>query len=170
MPFRRGRGRLTINSRKNVVQEQQSIAANTTDVFDIIHASELMPTLADTDGVVAGAKVNTIFIECWMYGNAVAGVLSSISWGLFKNPGNALTTPNPNTIGNNDLKKFYFMLGRGLVGNQANGQPGYLIKGWFSIPKVYRKQGFDDVISLVIRNDSANPLDVCKLCVYKWYY
>ncbi len=129
-----------------------------------------MPALADTDGVVAGSKTNTIFIECWIYGNAVAGVNSAITWGLFKNPGNALATPNPNTIGNNDLKKFYFMLGKGLVGASGNGQPGYLIKGWFSIPRNYRKNGFDDQTSLVIRNDTANDLNVCRLFVYKWYF
>ncbi len=105
----------------------------------------------------------------WLYGNAVAGVNSRIGWGFFKNPGNNLTPPNITAAGATFTKKFIYAMGTGLVGNQANGQPGYLIRGWFKVPGQYRRMGAGDRIQFLIRNDTAQNLNVCGIFVYKWY-
>ncbi len=129
-----------------------------------------MPALANTGQVVAGATVNTIYLEIWMYGNAVAGINSPVTWMLAKNPGNNLTLPDPALAGADDNKRWIFAMGKGLLGNSANGQPGYLIRGWFSLPKRMRRQGFDDEIQLIIKNDTANDINLCELAIYKWYF
>ncbi len=169
--FRSRRGAMApINSRKNIVQAIAGIAAAATEVTAIVSAKDVMPGLSDTVGCTVGAKVNTIYLEVWLYGDAADAVNSPITWYLWKNPGTNLTAPAPATCGTSDNKKHIFAMGKGLVGSQAAGQPGYLIRGWFSIPKTMRRMGFDDEIQLVIQNSTANIVNTCKLFVYKWYF
>ncbi len=129
-----------------------------------------MPALSATSQVVTGSIVNTIYLEVWMYGNAVAGVNSPVTWQLCKNPGNNLTFLGPETAGSDDNKKWIFAMGKGLLGASGNGQPGYLIRGWFRIPPKMRRMGFDDEIQLIVKNDTANDINICKLFIYKWYF
>ncbi len=129
-----------------------------------------MPTLATTNGVVAGSRINTVYLEVWLLGNAVEGVNSPFVWTLNKNPGANLTLPTPSSAGANDNKKWIFAMGKGLIGSSVNGQPGYVIRGWFSIPQRYRRQGHDDELVLRIENNTANDLNVCRLAIYKWYF
>ncbi len=168
--FRKSNVLRPINSRKNINQRIAIIAAAGTDTMRITNAVEVMPALAQTGQVVAGATVNTIYLEIWMYGNAVAGVNSPVTWMLVKNPGNNLTMPDPALAGADDNKRWIFAMGKGLLGNSGNGQPGYLIRGWFSIPKRMRRHGFDDEIQLIIKNDTANDINLCELAIYKWYF
>ncbi len=162
--------RRPVNSRKNIFQAIDIIAAAGTDTTGVVDAEDTMPAIADTNGVVTGAIVNTIYLEVWMYGNAVAGVNSPITWMLAKNPGNNLTLPDPAAAGASDNKRWIFAMGKGLIGNQGNGQPGYLIRGWFSVPKKMRRFGHDDALQLVVKNDTANDVNICIMCIYKWYF
>ncbi len=169
MPFRRRRFLGSqINSRKNIVQAITSqVAGNQTT--HLLAEGVDTASLANTAFVTTGARINTIYIEAWIYGAAADNVNSSVSWGLFKSPGTNLVAPTLSSAGTDDNKKWYFAMGKGLVGNQAAGQPGYLIRGWFSIPKKMRRVGFDDALFLVIENNTANTINICWLCIYKWY-
>ncbi len=159
-----------INSRKNIVQSINILSAATQLNLIIVDTVDTMPAIADTDGVTAGAKINTVYIEAWFYGNAVAGINSPLTWALVKSPGANLVIPDPATAGSDDNKRWIFAMGKGLLGNSANGQPGYLIRGWFSIPKRMRRFGHDDQLILAIKNDTANDVNICRIMVYKWYY
>ncbi len=159
-----------VNSRKNIVQSVALIAAAGTDTISIAITAETMPALSATNQVVAGSRINTVYIECWLYGNAVEGVNSPITWYIAKNPANDITLPDPAVAGGDDAKKYIFAMGKGLVGSSLNGQPGYLIRGWFSIPKRYRRVGFNDRLVLVIKNDTANNVNRCFMSIYKWYF
>ncbi len=159
-----------INSRKNIVQSISGIAAAAQEVTAVVSAKDVMPGLTDTVGCTVGAHVNQIYIETWLYGAAVDNVNSPITWYIWKNPGTNLTPPNGAAAGTSDNKKHIFAMGKGLVGNQAAGQPGYLIRGWFKVPKTMRRMGFDDEIQFVIENDTANIVNTCKLFIYKWYF
>ncbi len=171
MVFRRRRSALQpINSRKNIEQSVAIIAAAVTSTLTIAQSQDVMPAIAGTNQVVAGSHVNTIYLEVWLYGNATAGVNSPIAWSLRKNPGNNLTFLAPSSAGADDNKRFIFAQGKGLVGSSGNGQPGYLIRGWFSIPKPYRRMGHDDEIELAIENNTANDVNLCQLGIYKWYF
>ncbi len=157
-----------INSRKNIQQDVTIIAAAGQENSVIAVAVEA-PTLISTNSVGVGSKINTVYIEAWLYGNATAGINSPFTWMLFKNPGNNLTVPDPALAGSDDNKKFAFAMGRGLIGNAADGQPGYVIRGWFPIPKRYRRFGYNDRLILAVKNDTANDINFCKLFIYKWY-
>ncbi len=171
MSFRRRRSQNAlrpIHSIKNIVQNVTIIAAAATELSVVLQTVDTA-ALATTTEVERGARVNTVYIEAWLYGNAVAGVNSPISWFLAKNPGNNLTLPTPATAGTNDNKRWIFAQGKGLVGASANGQPGYLIRGWFRIPPRMRRMGSDDRIILSVQNQTANDVNFCKLFIYKWY-
>ncbi len=165
---RRGNALRPIDSNKNIVNDLAIVGANTQTEFVLSNAVD-SAGLANAAQVERGCTINTIYLEFWIYGNAVAGINSRISWGLLKDPGGNLTFPSMSVAGIDDNKKWIFAMGTGLVGASANGQPGYLIRGWFSIPKKMRRQGANDNFILAIRNDTANDLNVCGLAIYKWY-
>ncbi len=169
MVFRRRSNALRpIDSNKNVVNDLAIIAA-AGQRDNVIALAVDSAALAAVTNVERGCTINQIYIECWLYGNAVAGVNSRISWYLMKNPGGNLVEPDPSIVGPSDNKKFIFAQGTGLVGNSGNGQPGYLIRGWFSVPKRYRRMGANDAFVLSIKNDTANDVNQCFLIIYKWY-
>jgi len=159
-----------INSRKNITQRVAIAVAAAVDVTDIVDTVDVLPALAATNQVTAGSIVNTVYIEAWIMGNAVEGVNSPFVWQLRKNPGNNLTFAAPSSAGADDNKRFVFAMGKGLIGSQVNGQPGYVIRGWFKIPKNYRRMGHDDTVQLAIENNTANDLNICELFIYKWYF
>jgi len=170
MVFRRGnRSQLRpINSVKNIVQEISAVAAAAQATTVIAQAVDA-PTLAATTEVEKACRINQIYIEVWIYGAAADNVNSPITWMLFQNPSNAFTTPAPSTVGASDLKRYVIAMGKGLVGNQAVGNPPYLIRGWFAVPKVRRRMGQDDTINFVLINNTAGVINTCKLFIYKWY-
>ncbi len=168
MPFHRRKMLSPIVSNKNIVNQLLGPLANTTTLVTIAQAVD-GAVLANQDEVERACKINQIYMEVWIYGVAVSGVNSRISWGIFKNPGNNLTFPSMSLAGTSDNKRHIFAQGSGLVGNSSDGQPGYLIRGWFKVPKGMRRMGAQDTFILSIRNDTANPLNVCALFIYKWY-
>lgn len=173
VPFSRKTSRRSLSLRpihsiKNIVNDLLIVGANTTNLQTVANAVN-SATLGNQREVTRGSTINQVYIEMWLYGNAVAGVNSRIAWGLFKNDAGVMVPPNPSSAGTAALKKQYFAMGTGLVGSQANGQPGYLIRGWFKIPKGYRKMRSDDIISMVVRNDTANDVNLCSVFIYKWY-
>ncbi len=168
--FRRKSFLTTVQSRKNIKQDVAIIAAAATGTFTIAAAIDTMPALAATASVVNGSRINTFYLEVWIMGNAVEGVNSPFVWQLDKDPGGNLTFSAPSSAGASDNKRWIFAMGKGLIGSQVNGQPGYVIRGWFSIPKNMRKMGTNDVITLRIENNTANDLNVCRLAIYKWYF
>ncbi len=169
MVFRRKNNfRNVIHSRKNVVQDVAIILAAATGTTNIVNAVD-NPVITSTNQVSSGSKINTIYVEVWLYGNAVAGVNSPITWQLNKNTGNNLTFVAPSSAGTDTNKRYIFAMGKGLVGASGNGQPGYLIRGWFSLPKSMKLMRFEDTLQLRIENNTANDLNVCRLFIYKWY-
>ncbi len=125
--------------------------------------------IATTSEIERSSRINTYYLEVWIYGNTAGGTNSPITWGIFKNPGNNLTPISPELAGSSDMKKQYWSMGKGLVGNNSNGQPGYLIRGWFSIPNTFRTMRSQDQMTLRIKNDSGANINICFLCIYKWY-
>ncbi len=166
--FRRNQAIRPVDSNKNIVNSLQAPIANTSAVTNLALAVD-SAALASPAQVTRGSTINTVYLEVWIYGQAVADINSRISWGIVKNPGGNLTFPSMSVAGVDDNKKFIYAMGSSLVGNNANGQPGYLIRGWFSVPKRYRRMGANDRIELHIRNDTANPINLCILAIYKWY-
>ncbi len=169
MVFRRRRdGRRPIDSNKNVVNDIIIVAAAATDTAPIATAVD-GAVLANAADVERACTINQIYCEVWIYGNAVAGVNSRMSWNLVKNPGNNLVLPDPSVVGTNDNKRWVFAQGSGLVGAAGDGQPGYLVRGWFKVPRHMRRMAAGDRFQFRIKNDTANDLNVCQLFIYKWY-
>ncbi len=170
MSFRRRRTNdlRPVDSVKNIVQNVAITAAAATTTFVLVTAGDTA-ALATSNQVKRGCRINTVYLEVWLYGNAVAGVNSPITWAIQKSPGNSIASVQPSAAGVDADKKWVMAMGKGLVGASGNGQPGYLIRGWFSIPKKWRRFDSSDQLRLLIENNTANDLNVCQLCIYKWY-
>ncbi len=173
MPFRRrgsyGRRNMgslrPVNSIKNQVNDQAGITTAQTS-FILANATD-NPTLAVDRDVKNGCRINAIYLIINCEGTGGSGVVNVIDFYLMKNPGNNLTRPGAKVWGTSNEKKFIFKAWRYLLPRVQDGNFGIHWEGWVKIPKLYRRMGVNDNISLAFDTDvSAN---VCYSAIYKWY-
>ncbi len=159
----------TINSLKHIVDSQGGLALNTQSVTPIIQAVD-NPVNTSVTQVHVGSKVNGIFLTVEAYSTSSSG-LGNIYMLVMKNPGNNLTTPVANTVGDEDTKKFIFFQKMRMMEKSTAGNPRTLIDGWLSIPKRYRRFGVDDRLNVALLVPTGgNTADFCLQSIYKEYY
>ncbi len=149
MPFRsrnRGMSLRPINRIKHVVDQQAGVTLN--NVFDstIILATDT-PTFANTTGVESGSRVNGIYLNVEAYATT-AGALANVYIMVMKNPGGNLSFPNPNVVGAQDNKKYVIHQEMRMLEQKVNGNPRTIFNGVIVIPKLYRRFGPNDLLTL----------------------
>ncbi len=150
-----------------MVDSQGGISLGSQGSVSLIAAVDA-PTLADTDSVSIGSKVNGIYLK--VEANTTSGTaLANIYLGVFKNPGGNLTVPAVNAVGASDNKRF--MIHQEMVMLQKfdadiSANPRIVFNGVIAIPKDYRRNGPNDVLTLELLSPGAN-CDFCIQCHYK---
>ncbi len=152
---------------KHVIDKQDAAALgvqNTTVLVDTVDA----PVLASTAQCITGSTVNAIYLKVEV--STTSGTaLANCYLAIMKNPGTNLTAPLANTIGSSDNKKYIIhqemiMLQKFDADVAAN--PRILFNGVVRIPKLYRRNGPDDNLLLLVLSPGAN-IDLCIQCHYK---
>ncbi len=175
---RRGNQLRPIDSKKHIVEFSGIVAAITNTVFLNIIKGVDTYTIADTDGVPTGARVNGFFFSIFIYseGGEVANEVPLADWYIIHNPGFAFTTtfntnnlPTPGTTGVHINKRHIIHTEKGLTGGgdaSLSGVP-MVFKGVITIPKAWRRIGEVDTWQLCIRTNFAAK--VCAQAIYKHY-
>ncbi len=167
MPFfRRNRGMALrpINRIKHVVDKQAVTIAGTIDNTILIDAKDA-PVIANTNEVVTGSTVNGVYLKVEAVPTSSAA-LPNFYLLVAKNPGNAVSIPNPNAVGSSINKKFVIHQEMVMLQKQTNGNPRTIFNGVIAIPKHYRR--FAPTDNLVLRVLSLGiTTDYCVQCHYK---
>ncbi len=135
-----------INRIKHVVDSSATVAAAATNVFTIAAATDT-PTLADTDGVETGAKINGFYIRLEVASNEAIdlGAIPNVYMVLFKNVGGNLAGIAPNAVGASDNKRFVIHQEMTMIENKGQGSNSRtLFNGVIAVPKGYRRMGPND--------------------------
>ncbi len=168
MVFRRrfGNNLRPINRIKHVVDFQGGIAAGAGLNVVLIDTTDT-PTLADTNGVETGSKVNAIYllVEVTRTGTT-SDVLPNVYFSLGKNPGGNLSLPEANVVGSSDNKKYVIHQEMVMLQGFNASNPRTLFKGVISIPKGYRRNGPNDQLVLRLQTPGV-AISVCLQCHYK---
>ncbi len=152
---------------KHVVDSSGTLGKGVEFEVPIVSATDT-PSLADTDGVITGAKVNGIYLKIEVAANEIiAGVTPNVYLAVWKNPGGNLTSPTPVGIGSNDNKRYVIHQEMILINATAqNANPRVLFNGVIVILKGMRRFGPNDVLSAIIQSENVGYA-VCLQAHYK---
>ncbi len=166
MPFRnRSRNQLRpVNRIKHVVDSQASSTAGTAISLNVIATTDT-PTLGSTASVETGSKVNGIYLKVEVIATSSAA-LSNCYLIVFKNPGGNLTSPAANAVGANDNKRYVIHQEMIMLQKQDGSNPRTLFNGVIIIPRLYQRNGPNDVLLVQILAPGVN-IDACFQCHYK---
>ncbi len=153
---------------KHVVDAEGGTTAGAVSTIDLINTQDA-PTLANTNQVETGSKVNGIYLRVEVLHSSGAG-RSNMYLAILKNPGNNLTAasiPAINAIGSSDMKnKFIHQEMIMMNGDAGNGQPRVLFNGVIKIPKGLIRNGPGDRLQLKLLTPTVLA-DFCVQCHYK---
>ncbi len=155
-----------INRIKHVVDisSTNTAAANVTNI--LISASDT-PDLASTTEVQTGARVNGIYLKVEVSPNETdAGAIPNVYMAVWKNPGGSIAVMTPNSIGDEDNKRFVIHQEMVMMNNLAGGNPRILFNGVIPIPKGYRRFGPNDLLQITTQSTAVNYA-LCIQCHYK---
>ncbi len=150
---------------KHVVDFEGNVTS-TISIIDLIKSVDA-PVLASPNQVETGSKVNGIYLHVEVLHASGAG-RPNIYLAVMKNPGTALTNPDPSSIGTNDLKRFVIHQEMIMMsGDAGNGLPRPIFNGVIKIPRGYIRNGPDDSLRLLLITKGSVVADMCGQVHYK---
>ncbi len=166
MPFRSriNQSLRPVNRIKHVIDSQNATTAGTAINVNLITSTDT-PTLAVTSSCETGSKVNGIYLKVEVTATSSAA-LANVYLIVFKNPGGNLGVPTANAVGANDNKRYVIHQEMVMMQKQDGSNPRTLFNGVIAIPRGYRRNGPNDILSLSILPPGVN-LDACVQCHYK---
>jgi len=123
--------------------------------------------IVNTQDVVEGAIISSIYIELWVKSFAAAGEDTKFQLLLEKVPAGATsaTFAQMNTLQGYPNKKNCLYFTQGVIGDlTTQGVP--VVRQWFKIPKSKQRFGLDDVLMLTL-SATAAVIQNCGFATYK---
>ncbi len=153
-----------VNRIKHVIDQQGGLVLNVAQTFDIIETTDT-PTIAQTDQVETGSKVNGIYLNVEAYATT-DGALAQVYMIVMKNPGKNLTFPNANAVGSDDNKKYVIHQEMKMLEQKVKGNPRTIFNGVIAIPRGYRRNGPSDALQIQLFSPGVN-VSFCYQVHYK---
>ncbi len=151
---------------KHVIDSSGTVTAAANLAIDLVKATDT-PTLAVTNTVITGSKVNGIYLKVEVSPNETdAGAIPNVYMAVYKNDNGAGAIINPSGVGSNAIKKNVIHQEMVMLNNLAGGNPRVLFNGVIVIPKGMRRMGTDDELVIVLRSTALN-FAYCLQCHYK---
>ncbi len=154
---------------KHVVDAEGTVDDTPNVVVDLISSVDA-PSIATTNQVETGSKVNGIYLKLEALHASGTG-RPNFYMIVMKNPGSQLSslTISPKIVGPNVTKKYVIhqemIMGSGDAGN---GLPRVVFNGVIKIPKGYIRNGPSDKLQLIMVTGNAGvTFDWCMQCHYK---
>jgi len=153
-----------INRIKHVVDIQSALVIGVQNVNTLSSTTDT-PTLAATNSVETGSKVNGVYLKVEAVATSSAA-LPNMYIAIVKNPGNNLTFPNANVIGSNDNKRYVIHQEMVMLQKQTGSNPRTIFNGVIAIPRGYRRNGPQDQLQILLFSPGVT-IEYCLQCHYK---
>ncbi len=155
-----------INRIKHVFDAQGASVPGAVTV-DLPISTTDTPTLGASNSVETGSKVNAIYLKVEVTRTGTTSdVLANVYMIVFKNPGGNITRPVPNVVGVSDNKKYVIHQEMLMLQGFNASNPRTLFNGVIVIPRGYRRNGPNDLLSIHILSPGVN-INYCIQCHYK---
>jgi len=128
------------------------------------------PALANPAEVSQGSRVNAIYLRVEVLAVAGFTTVPRVYMVLWKNPANAFTAINPDSVGSSDRKRFVLHQEMTMVAGTTDVQiPRTMFQGVIKIPPRMQRMGFDDRIALLFRHESGETTAITNVCIQAIY-
>ncbi len=156
-----------INRIKHVVDSSAALAAGVV-LTNVLVQSTDTPTLAVTNTVETGSKVNGIYLRVEVASNEAqdVGAIPNVYMAISKDPGGNLAAVDPNLVGASDNKRFVIHQEMAMIDNKLGGNPRTLFNGVIVIPKGMRRMGPNDTFNVTFESPALNIV-LCWQAHYK---
>ncbi len=164
--YRRSMAIRPVNRIKHVVDASSSLAAGVQANNVIVGATDT-PSLAVTNSVQTGSKVNGIYLRVEIAADElVANAIPNCYLLVTKIPGGNLSAPDADAVGSSDNKRFVIHQEMVMFENRDSGNGRTLFNGVIVIPKGYRRFAPNDTLVLSILSPSVD-IKECHQVHYK---
>ncbi len=153
-----------INRIKHVVDIQGALPSATVVANKIINTKDA-PVLANVSEVETGCTINGIFLNIQVYATSATS-LANCYFIMYKNPGNNITAPQPNTVGSDDNKRFVIHQEMVMLEKNTTGIPRTMFKGVIAIPRGMRRCAPNDTWYINLFTPGVTA-DFCIQTIYK---
>ncbi len=143
----RGMALRPVNRIKHVFDSSATISAGTSGIAFGLALSTDTPTLAATNSVETGCKINGFYIRVEIASNEAIslGAIPNVYLMITKNIGGAFTLPLANAVGASDLKRIVIHQEMTMIENKGQGSNARTVfNGVVVIPKGMRRMGPGD--------------------------
>ncbi len=127
------------------------------------------PLSTNPTDVGQGSTIKALWISLDVCGLLGTGVLNIFTAYLFKNPGDNLTPPAPESVGSSNEKKFVIKFWTAMIMRNQDGNNPYHWEGWVPVPKRYQRMGTDDTWSINVECTASATGHASIFALYKWY-
>ncbi len=167
-----------IDSVKHIVETSGILASGTSAATANLVDGVDAYSLADTNGVPTGSKINSIYFSCFFIteGGELAAEVPLVDWYIIKSPGgtygttfDATNLPTPGATGSHANKRHILHTEKGLAGGgdaSLSGVP-MIFKGVIRIPRGRQRWGEGDELLWCTRANFATKF--CVQAIYKHY-
>ncbi len=170
----RGMALRPVRSLKHIIDSNGIVSAAGQSINDVIQAVDDPAAITgNPQQVHIGSTVHGIFLNVQVIQGVAAGGVDNIYLIVLKNPGNNLTVPNLDAVGNDDNRKHVIhqeMIMTGNTGTVASAIPKTLFKGVIKIPPRLKRFGVQDRLQVIMQHrtgESTQQTDFCLQCIYK---
>ncbi len=161
---RRNQSLRPVNRIKHVIDVQGGIAVGTGITENLVFSTDT-PNLAAETECETGSTVNGIYLKVEVNATTSAALANCYMY-VAKNPGGNLTLPQANAVGASDNKKYVIHQEMVMLQQQDGSNPRTLFNGVIVIPRGYRRNGPNDIISVRIFTPDV-AINFCLQCHYK---
>ncbi len=157
-----------VNRIKHVVDIQQALPKGTQLQVNIVNSTDT-PTLAVTTSCETGSKVNGFYatVECVASETSTTATPNLYIF-FAKSPGGNLSFPDGNAVGSHDNKRYIFHQEMLMLNPVDGGNPRNIFKGVIAIPKVYRRNGPNDLTRMYMFIPATGvDVNICAQFHYK---
>ncbi len=153
-----------VNRIKHVIDAQGGLVAGTGTTITLVESSDT-PNIADTVECETGSSVNGIYLRVEINATSSAALANAYMY-VAKNPGGNIALPQANAVGGSDSKKYVLHQEMVMLQQVTNSNPRTLFNGVVVIPRGYRRNGPNDLITLRIFTPGVS-INFCIQCHYK---
>ncbi len=153
-----------VHSIKHIIDLQGGLTVGTVTSNTLILAKDA-PVLAGEIEVETASTISAIFLNIQVAASSTAA-LANVYMAVSKNPGGNLADIDPQTVGDDDNKKFVIHQEMIMTEKNTTAIPRTLFKGVIRIPRGYKRFGINDKLVVTLKSPGVT-MDFCIQCIYK---
>jgi len=160
-----------VRSLKHVVDVPTSTVLGVKSTVPIIEADP-NPALGNVTEVAQGSTINAIYLRVECLGTTSFTQVPRVYMAIFKDPGGAFPSPEPNGTGVSDIKRYIIhqeMIMISGVGLEGSGFPRTLFNGVIKIPPRLKRFGYNDELVVLLQNGAGETTGIANVCVQAIY-